>query len=112
MTIRLILLLSGISALIFTSPNVAAHPPEDMPWQAKQKPDYTVEKTENIADLPKPAEDINVDAKTSDAPASEAISSLPESAIKTDEVEKKGWFARWKEKHEARKAAKIKQDNP
>lgn len=117
MIIRPILLLAGMSALIFTSPNAAAHPPEDMPWEAKRNSDYTAERTENVVDAqkleaaPKSAEDIKVDATTSGETASEAIMSPLESVIKTDEVNKKGWFARWRDKREARKEVNEQKKN-
>ncbi|GHB00343.1 hypothetical protein GCM10009069_23870 [Algimonas arctica] len=50
---------------------------------------------------PKPAIDVKVEATTKSVTVSEVITSPPESVIKTDEVKKKGWFVRLKEKREA-----------
>lgn len=53
MIIRFVLLLAVIFTLTFTSTNAAAHPPEEMPWEAKRNSDYTAEQTEDPVDAQK-----------------------------------------------------------
>ena len=118
MTIRPVLLITGLLALNLTTHNAAAHPPEDMPWEAKRNSEYTPEKTEDSVIAPKHepaprlAEDIMHGSIDSGATLPKAITSKPIGVIETEEVKKKGWFRRWKEKREARIATKRKPENP